>query len=719
VRRAQAVPTLLIALLVSATAWAEEEPEEQLERIWSTTLIGDITVISDPYANDDVGSFFDQYEFTPNKSSSFPFELGIRDLSYDVFAPGQTPKLQFRFESPTSNLGISGSQIDQPFLNQRALLLGRLTGIDIDVRYWRFRTEDLRWFPTTVGRQFDDLTSPSDRFNRDRTGFDGEIRIRPHQLSDRGAKHGEWLAPELSLRGGFDGRDGKQQLGFMLSPSNRWGALSQPLDQSAAQVGGGLLVAPGGLFTMTFDVDYERFRQNSSDITEQDLGPSFPQTSDTVGFIPDSDRITGTVQLQSRIGERTVVEAGFQVSRLEQVDNFTPMQIASGLQDNELKYYSANLGLDMDIADRLSLNAFFKFDQRNNKIQRDTDLFNPLDGSQVDQFLKQWNRIYTGAEAVYELHRGNLVALGARYEWIDRDLRFAVPTNLVILEPNALMSSRTEMWTVYGRTSLRPLKGLSVSAELGYTGAPRTGYILDLDDRVYGKLRASYVIPLKRPIVLSAFANGSSGENRDFSMVSGIGPIPAGPELQLAFDRWNVAWGLTATTSPWKKVSVFASFFRACSGQEYGLDLSSLQRYFQPSQLVLFFQNGATDYQDKQMSLVLGTHARFSDKTDGGLSYSFTQAQARYDSSVPSADLLLISNSHVIDSDIHGIRMEVGHWLRPGLRALVGYRLDLLSDSAPLPSGTGSVVAPIERSMNQHTITLGITLTSDLLAKAD
>ena len=50
----------------------------------------------------------------------------------------------------------------------------------------------------------------------------------------------------------------------------------------------------------------------------------------------------------------------------------------------------------------------------------------------------------------------------------------------------------------------------------------------DLDDYVYGKLRASYVVPLQRPIVLSAFAQGDRGKNRDFSMVDG-GPGPTPP----------------------------------------------------------------------------------------------------------------------------------------------------------------------------------------------
>ncbi|MDH4017380.1 MAG: hypothetical protein OEV20_08575, partial [Actinomycetota bacterium] len=442
-RRSQLGLVLMATLLLAAGAHADEEEENDSEitRSWSTTLIGDFKIITDPEADDDVGSFFDQYEFTPNKSSSVPFELGIRDLFYDEFGPGDTPRLQLGFESPTSNLGVSGSQAGQPFLNQRADLLGRYGAFGFDLRYWRFRTEELRDFPTTLGRPFTDLTNPADRFQRDRTGFFGEARLRLDDTNGEGTTTRAWLAPELSLRVGHDERRGRQQRFFLLDGTNSWGAFTQGLDQDATQVGGGVLVVPGGLLTLTLDADYERFRYNDPTVNESDLGVAFAPPSDSVGFIPDSDRITGTVRLKGRIADRLVLESGFHATRIEQVGTLTPLQIASDLDDNSLLFYSANVSADVEITERVSANAFLKYDQRNNDIDRDTPLFNPVDGSQVAEFLDSWNRIYTGAEAVYALHRRNLVAVGARFEWIDRELDFAVPNPPLpaILEPNALM----------------------------------------------------------------------------------------------------------------------------------------------------------------------------------------------------------------------------------------------------------------------------------------
>jgi len=379
VRRSHRALALLAGALLANGAYADdEEIDAEITRVWSTTLIGDFKIISDPQDDDAVGSFFDQYEFTPNKSSAVPFELGIRDLTYDELGPGDTPRVQLRFASPTSNLGVSGSQIDQPFLNQRADLLGRYDLLSFDVRYWRFRTEALRRFPTTVGRPFTDLTAPDDRFQRDRTGFFGEVRLRTDELGggeDGEEKEPSWLAPELSVRGGYDGRAGSQQKFFLLDGTNAWGEERQGLDQSAAQAGGGLLVVPGGLLTLTLDADYEQFRQHDPTTFESDLGLPFSPPDRSVGYIPDTNRITGSIRAKSRIGERFVLESGFNATRLQQEGDLTPLQESTGLDDNALVFYSANASADLALTDRVSANAFFKYDQRSNRIDRDTPLF--------------------------------------------------------------------------------------------------------------------------------------------------------------------------------------------------------------------------------------------------------------------------------------------------------------------------------------------------------
>jgi hypothetical protein len=390
------------------------------------------------------------------------------------------------------------------------------------------------------------------------------------------------------------------------------------------------------------------------------------------------------------------------------------------LRDNSVLYYSANIATDVSIVDRVSANAYFKFDQRNNDIQRDTALFNPLNGTQVDEFLKQWRRMLLGFEATYRPAPRSRVVLGVRLESIDRELDFVPPRpGGQRIEPaNALMSDETRMWTVYARTNIRPAKGLKVFAELGYRGAPSTGYIVDLDKYVYGKLRASYVLPIEHPVLLSVFARGGSGENRDFSMVEGLGPLPTGLQVNRDFDRYDYSWGVTVSTSVKMDTTIFASYFMSRDAQDYDLVVSNVQRYFQDVVPLTFSPSGAFDYRNDQMSFRIGSHSKLTELTDGGLSYSFTRAKALYNPTF-TRTALLMAGSGLVDSDTHEFDFEAGHWLRDGLRVLVGYRLQLYVDRAPVSAGNGSVVAPFDLSMTQHTVTLGVTLTSDLLAKGD
>ena len=105
-------------------------------------------------------------------------------------------------------------------------------------------------------------------------------------------------------------------------------------------------------------------------------GPGFDQVSNTlddqslrtIGFIPDTDRTTGSVRLNTRIGKRAVIHGGLQISELDQEGDRTPSRSIAGLRDNKVRFYSGNLAFDLKLADALSVDAFYKFDHRSNKL---------------------------------------------------------------------------------------------------------------------------------------------------------------------------------------------------------------------------------------------------------------------------------------------------------------------------------------------------------------
>ncbi len=273
---------------------------------------------------------------------------------------------------------------------------------------------------------------------------------------------------------------------------------------------------------------------------------------------------------------------------------------------------------------------------------------------------------------------------------------------------------KTKMYTAYGRVNLRPAPGWAVRGEIGYRSAPDTGYITDLDHYVYGKLRTSYTLSLWRPLVLSGLIEGGSGRNRAFNMVGGLGPNPAGSTVDRDLDRSRYLWALTATASLRKNLALFTSLSRSRDIQDYDLVTSNVLRYAQDFVPLVFTAAGPVEQRTTDWNWVLGTQVQLAERTDAGLSYSFSRVESDYHSSAPSTEISLIQNSSIIDADIHGLDLRIGHWLKDGLRVLVGYRFQYYRDEAPLPTGTGSVVSPFDLSGDRHTVTIGVTLTSDL-----
>jgi hypothetical protein len=181
-------------------------------------------------------------------------------------------------------------------------------------------------------------------------------------------------------------------------------------------------------------------------------------------------------------------------------------------------------------------------------------------------------------------------------------------------------------------------------------------------------------------------------------------------------------WGLTASTSLPRDVSLFASFFQSRDAQDYDLVTSERvpfnatgQRYLQDQFFIDFVRNDPIEYSSDDLSVVAGSAWQATSQTDLGLSYAFTRARTRYD--VTGATSAVISQIADIDSSIHRVYFDVGHWVMEGLRVSLGYRWDLYDDFTYNPNATTtSNLAPFDPSAHQHTVKVGVTITNDLFA---
>ncbi len=751
---------LFCSLLFAAGAAMGADDADKITIKWSATVEAVATDNEPPDNQDDVTGFFDQFYYTPNKDDFFPLQLGISEASFDAFAAEETPLFQFRLNSPTSNLGVSGSDIDQPFLNQRANIFARPEHFQIDLDYRRMRTDDLRLFPGASGLPqlptagpgavcpdcqiasfFNDDTSPTDRFYSTRSLIQGQIRFRPDEYSEGdGQKWGSDLVSEMVLRGGYESWTGNTQFRFMLGGSDRvktpapdaasndwvrWRGISQEVDQEVSDIGGGLVLTPGGLFTLTLDVDQESFRNHEAPIMQTDLVVNSEYVNvaptknlRTVDYIPDSDRLTGTARIHSRIGEDAVINGGFQVSRLEQVGD-TPLQTSVGFGQNQIMHYSANLAARIRFSPKIGMNAFFDYNQRDNEIDRSTSLFNPTLKSQIDEFIESFWRITSGVEVDYKPRSGQFFAAGVRAEWVRRDLDYANHTvvDAHMTPRNALMEPQTNLYTIYARTRLRPARGLRVAAEVGYTNAPDSGYITVLDSAGYFDFRGSYSVPTARPMTLSVFGRGEFGSNDQFSMWSKetiLVPVTEVlyHELDRDFDRDEYSVGMTLSGSPADPLTLFMSAFYHSNAQDFDLVRSDFRKFKEPVKAdITFWDDSPLDYRSDLVNITIGGSYRIDEDTDLSLSYAYNQSNSAFEANTATTDLLRPASR--IANDIQSVETEIARWIKPGLRVLAGYRFDKFQDDQPIPAGVGSVVAPFNLSTDRHTVTVGVTMNSD------
>jgi hypothetical protein len=781
---------LVAASLLAPTAFANDdedyEPYEGYRLDWSSTLQLRLRDFDSSADDDDVTGFFDLHEFTRNKDEQPTVDFGLSAFDLDLFAEEETPLIQFRLRSPTSDLNFSGGtfQIDEFFLNQRAELFARPRGLALDLDYRRMRNDEMRVYPNptdqtgarmlgdAIAARFNDDTGADDRFFVRRGRIGGELRVRPWELftGEREALGG--FLSEIALRGGYEEREGQRQVRYLLGfadgaapfpPANAlWRGITSEVNQRVSDGGAGLVLTPGGLFTLAFDFDHQRFRNRASTIfqtqinrLDPNIGAGFgfdqiPNTLDdqrlrTVAFIPNTNRTTGSVRLNTRIGERAVIHGGLQISSLTQEGNRTPLQEIAGLRGNQVLFYSGSLAADLELADALSVNAFYKFDHRANKLPRETGTFS-FDQLQVDPFLKSVRRSRAGIELAYRFLPMNTVAVGWRGLWIDRKLKFVdafapgcltvtnctlpalVGPNQAILPDNTVLNEKTRMYTLYLRAALRPLRGLQVSGEGGYRNAPDTGYSRELDDLRYGQIRTSYLLPLKRPVTLSLFGRAQHGETDDFTAQ----PTPARsvfrngeverlfvPPRDRDFEREGFSWGATLSGSPYDDVTLFTSVFQHHDDQDIDLYRSTVLRYEEPFALfntfvdLDFFKDTKLRYRSDHSTLILGGSYQIARRTDLSLAYTFTRTNTRLRSDGLTSSSTLDGWSR-FRSDIHRVQLEIGHWFRDGLRVSVGYHFDQYRDRTRVPTGVGSA-DPFNPSTHVSTFLLGVTLNSDLL----
>lgn len=647
----------------------------------------------DDFDDDQLSSYFDQYHGFWVKDPNPPYFLDLSHLDLGLARDDDTYAIRLERRSPH-------------WLNERAELEFNRGGVDLELDYRRYRSDELRMYPVgtggpipTFGTVYNPDTQPGNPQGRDRrlysrrTGVGGELRLR----SD---------SSELHLHSGFEHRRGHVQDSFLLDKSKevvfgsleteRFRGARRELDQNRVLVGGGLVLTPWQLFTTALDVEFETFREDAPVLLLGDIAVSDPSgipvgaEDRAFNFIPDTRRLSGSLRLSRRIAGATF-HGGASATHLEQDGHRSPVQRTLDLPDTEATTYSVHGALDVPLGRRFRLNAFAKLVQRHRNFDAETFAGLAAPEGQVDPFLERRRELTGGLQLRARIARAFSVGAGYRVRRVDRHLRFSDPTNSI--EPSeSLIRPASESHTAYLQGRARPLRRLQLSGELGHEWSPRVGTPRELESALYFKGRGTYTLTRPFTVMVSLFGKARGGKNDDVKLESALGP-----DKRKDFDRRKWSYGATLSALPSAELALFASFVGDVDEQEFAHIRSQVPRYDTP--LDGFFLDSRPDYETELRTFRLGATRRLTRALDASLEGTCTWARLQFpDSEATSA---VLEGVNEVRSRILSLEASLEYHLDSGTRVRVGYRLDRFGG---LRGGS-----PLDPDTTVHSVILGLT----------
>ena len=663
------------------------------------------------FRDDDVTSWFDRYQHIHDKSPQVPWFLDLLHLDTGLWREDETPIARLERWSPWA-------------WNERALLDVDWRGLDLEAGSWRTWIGELATTPRGTGQDgepvlprlgslYHDDTDPDDHFYVRRFGGGGALRLRPDGFGDA-VPHG--LLEQLTLYGRREHRSGQQQETFLLQADEvgigqddeRFRGTTGDIDQDVTTLGARLVAEPAGIATGALDVSVERFRDRDSTFTVADaaaraggdLTPPPATASRPIGFVPDTNRITGSLRLSRRLGEATVHGGAF-ATRLAQTGTRPAPQRAAGFDDLHVSTVSAHAAADVPLNEWLSFDAFGKFARRHNGIERDTAIFSPDDGTQLAPFLDVLRDWQGGAELSAFPAPGTRFAAGWRLRAVDRELDYAEAIGpdgaprQAIRPPFSVVDYESRAHTVYLRSYARLLRRLRVSGEVGFEWAPTLGSPRELEQATYGRMRGSHTWRRPRPITLALFGGWLDGEGHGLLLES----TTPGRSKRKDFERTCWDAGATLSVVSDAATALFATFVRQRDDQQFPYVRSNVPRFNGPP-FLRFYLDSHIGWQSDAMVLAVGATRALADALDLALAATLTKLDARFPGDDPTAAVL--EEVDRIEVTIASLEAGLGVQVAPRVRLGVGWRSDRYHDAARIdePNLDGW----------QHALTLSATI---------
>ncbi len=713
-----------IFLIPSSLARAEDGKHRFIA---NGTLGAELYVIDPPYDTSNVTGFFEQYRYIRNQGATLPYFVDLFHLNAGVVRSDDTYLI--RLERWSRNA-----------LNENGSLEVDWRGLDVDLEYRRYRSDSLRFFPkgteydwtgppaqNSYGTQYhpdtpyDDVFSNNRRIFLKRQSVLGEVALRPERFG-----HALPVMEQLRVRGGYETRKGYRQDSFLLAvpqenPSeNRTESFRgnrRKVNQSVSSAGTTFVISPFGLLNGTLSFDFEQFEEKAPTVQLMDLQvplngfspPPSPGEDRGFFFIPDTRRFMGRFQL-SRRTEVGGWNVGVFASRLEQFGRRSPLQefyqLCQGRGTdcgNAITTVSAHVDSDIALPGSLELRAWLKYMYRDSDQARQnflSDAFQVLgDGFQESPYIQERNEVKGGLELALQPMRGLNVAVGSRFDWVNRTLNFPPvdPFPLGVQPAVSLIKPQSLEYDFYMKVRLRLLRSLQLSGELSQMWAPEVAYPNDLSQAIRFRLRSSYSFGSNLPLPLTLTASGfvRDGKNTEFPLPNSL----PGESRSSEFEQTVWGYDFTLTALPLSNWVTFLTFSENEDQQSFGYVRSDYPRYINGIVPVSFYIDSIPHYTSNVKSLSIG--ARFAQtyawEAEVSASLTWVSVGAVGESDVGSNVGQLINQANEIENRILTLNSEFSYPVSHRARLGAGYRFQQFVDSVQLD--------PIDLNETVHTVT--------------
>jgi hypothetical protein len=529
-------------------------------------------------------------------------------------------------------------------------------------------------------RSFNDDANRSD-YHIDRTTYGAGFKVKPTALDDM-----------ATVSVDYEGyrRDGNKFGPFFLDGfeammsgwgPDRWRGINVNVDERMNRVGLTLAASPRKQFEVAYEMSFEQFNNDASEVQLQrditdpagltlPVGATANDRIASILYTPDTQLVNHGIRASKNFNDRMVVAAGYGASWLKQ-DSFSELELVSGHTKGEIANDNAYLTANALVSSGVTVEGHIKYANRDNDSTFSDALISTTTAPRIDRI----NSLDYGVAANWRPGvLGSNLTLGWRRLDEERDLSFGTSAQ-AILPAQTLYREDTLSDEVYLKWTARPAMGWNLRVTPSFTWADETGLVTEPEDAFKLKTMLSYAAP--EGWVVSGFYDYTDKQNGNNSFTDGDGILTYNQET----DSTLHSAGLSVNGTPRENVNAYASLYWMQDDFSSYLFRTDVERW-NPN--VVFTLIDTPNYEVDSWVFTLGGDWQASDKLKLDGSYTFSKSTGDVASGEVLTSIVDATGTvdAVIDNTLHSFALGAGYLLNDKATLRLNYVYDRYEDDA-------------------------------------